>query len=171
MDNRLNFNNIPKEKFNFAKRDGSLHDKKFDTKPISYFKDALNRFKKNKGSIFGFTVVMILFVYAIIGPFCFDKGYLDSYTTKTSVTQNYQYLPPKLAVLEGTGFWDGTKVVSVSEAQYYAYLAQGNESGYEVVVGGKYLEKYESADSAGVKTMYKIRLDKYHAVKTSLKTL
>ena len=52
QDNMANeFRNIPKEKFAFVQKDEKLHDKKFQTKPIGYFKDAYNRFKKNKGSI------------------------------------------------------------------------------------------------------------------------
>lgn len=167
-----NFNmNIPKEKFNFAKREGALHDKKFDTKPISYLRDAFNRFKKNKGSIFGFGVVLFLFLYAIIGPFCFNQDYLKSYETKSSTTQYYQYLPPKLAMFEGTGFWDGTQVVNLSENTYYSYVAMAKEIGLETIVGGKYIEKFEVEDSNGTKTMYKVRLNKYNSIKIIRLTL
>ena len=44
-------NNIPKEKFQFVKQNDTSHDKKLDTKPVSYLKDAFSRFKKNKASI------------------------------------------------------------------------------------------------------------------------
>ena len=33
--------------FEFVQMDESIHDKKFDTKPTTYLKDALKRFLKN----------------------------------------------------------------------------------------------------------------------------
>ena len=42
MDN--NTNNIPIEKFQFATRNDLLHDSKFETKPVSYFQGAFQRF-------------------------------------------------------------------------------------------------------------------------------
>ena len=45
------YTNIPKEKFEFYKRDESIHDKKLETKPVGYFKDAMRRFAKNKSSV------------------------------------------------------------------------------------------------------------------------
>ena len=41
---------ISSEKFVFAGTGNNIHDKKLETKPISYFRDAMNRFAKNKGS-------------------------------------------------------------------------------------------------------------------------
>ena len=41
--------NIPAEKFELANNQDFKHDAKFDTKPVGYFKDALRRFRKNKG--------------------------------------------------------------------------------------------------------------------------
>ena len=46
-----NINNIPAEKFKFANRSDMYHDSKFETKPVSYFKGAFQRFCKNKGAV------------------------------------------------------------------------------------------------------------------------
>ena len=46
-----NIPNIPAEKFQFVSSDKKLHDQKFETKQISYFKDAFHRFCKNKSSV------------------------------------------------------------------------------------------------------------------------
>ena len=54
------FENIPAEKFEFADRRDISHDKKFETKPVGYFQDAFRRFCKNKGSIVGAVVIIIL---------------------------------------------------------------------------------------------------------------
>ena len=48
-----NMNNIPVEKFQFAKRNDLYHDKKLETKPVSYFQGAFRRFAKNKGAVVG----------------------------------------------------------------------------------------------------------------------
>ena len=54
-----NINNIPKDKFVFAKRDDLYRDNKFDTKPVSYFQGAFRRFCKNKGAVVGGIVAFV----------------------------------------------------------------------------------------------------------------
>ena len=63
------YDNIPAEKFQFAKRNDLYHDSKFDTKPVSYFQGAFRRFCKNKGAVVGGIVIAILVLFAIIAPF------------------------------------------------------------------------------------------------------
>ena len=41
QDNNLNYENIPLEKFEFVHDGDRISDKKFEDKPISYFKDCL----------------------------------------------------------------------------------------------------------------------------------
>ena len=47
----MDYNNLPKDKFVFAQREGKIADKKLDTKPVGYLRDAWRRFKKNKSSV------------------------------------------------------------------------------------------------------------------------
>ena len=58
--------NIPADKFKFVSRSGQIHDKKLDTKPVSYFQGAFRRFCKNKGAIVGAIVILCLVLFAII---------------------------------------------------------------------------------------------------------
>ena len=51
---------ISSEKFVFRSHGEKLHDKKLETKPVSYFKDALNRFAKNKASIVATFIIAII---------------------------------------------------------------------------------------------------------------
>ena len=44
-ENTNNIPVIPKEKFEFVNTSEKIHDKKFDDKPIGYFKDAWLRFR------------------------------------------------------------------------------------------------------------------------------
>ena len=91
MADKYQMNNIPKEKFNFASHEGRLHDKKLETKPIGYLKDAWLRFKKNKSSIVGAWIVIFIVIFAIIGPYCFNQNYIKSYETDVDL-RRYQYL-------------------------------------------------------------------------------
>lgn len=52
------YTNIPKEKFEFADARDISHDKKLETKPRSYMRDAFSRFCKNKGSVVGACVIL-----------------------------------------------------------------------------------------------------------------
>ena len=60
---------ISSEKFVLRQNNENLHDNKLQTKPISYFKDALYRFTRNKASIVAAFIIMILVLFAIIVPF------------------------------------------------------------------------------------------------------
>ena len=57
---------ISKEMFEFVQIDKAIHDKKFDTKPIGYFKDAWIRFRKNKSSVAGAIIIALLALGAVM---------------------------------------------------------------------------------------------------------
>lgn len=56
------------EDFRFASRGASLKDKKPETKPVGYFRDAWRRFKKNKASIVALCIIAFLVLFALIAP-------------------------------------------------------------------------------------------------------
>ena len=39
---------IDESEFAVVKREGKVHDKKLDTKPVGYFRDAMSRFARNR---------------------------------------------------------------------------------------------------------------------------
>lgn len=59
---------IPAEKFVFVNKGEKISDKKFDDKPIGYFKDAWNRFRKNKGSILAAYIILAIILFALLAP-------------------------------------------------------------------------------------------------------
>ena len=67
MGDNWNMENIPAEKFRFAQKEDRIHDAKFETKPIGYFKDAWLRFKKNKASIVAACIILFIVLFFIIG--------------------------------------------------------------------------------------------------------
>lgn len=56
------------EDFRFASHGASLKDKKPETKPVGYFRDAWRRFKKNKASIVALCIIAFLVLFALIAP-------------------------------------------------------------------------------------------------------
>ena len=60
----LMLESIPAEKFRFVNQDERIHDKKFDDKPIGYFKDAWIRFKKSKASVVAAIIILLILLYA-----------------------------------------------------------------------------------------------------------
>ena len=65
---KTDYTNIPKEKFEFCQRDESIHDKKLETKPIGYFRDAMGRFARNKSSVVAAIILCLIFLFAVFVP-------------------------------------------------------------------------------------------------------
>ena len=96
---------ISKDDFKLVQADEKIHDQKFETKPTTFLKDCLKRFRKNKSSVVAAFILGILLVMSVVVPVFFKTS--DVHETKTSHPELY-YLEPKL-FNAGTGFWDGTK--------------------------------------------------------------
>ena len=168
--NIFDMNNIPQEKFEFTNSNERLHDKKLETKQMSYFEDVLRRFAKNKSSVVAAFIIAILVLFALIGPFTVNQAYVDSFASQT-ILNRYQYLTPKLGIFEGTGFWDGTKVVEdVSEVRYNTYLAMEQELGRPIIQ--KVIDTKTITDPFGkTKTTYTLRIDTYTSLDCFVRTL
>ena len=87
--------------FELVQQSTKIKDKKLDTKPTTFFKDALKRFMKNKSSVVGAIILTILILLAIFVPM------ISPYDIDT-VKSSEAFLAPKLFEA-GTGFWDGTR--------------------------------------------------------------
>jgi hypothetical protein len=48
----INNNDFRPDDFVFVNKDNVIKDKKLETKPTTFFKDAMRRFVKNKSSVF-----------------------------------------------------------------------------------------------------------------------
>ena len=67
------------EDFRFASREAAIKDKKPETRPVGYFRDAWRRFKKNKASIVALCIIAFLILFAIVVPLIssFDVSFND----------------------------------------------------------------------------------------------
>lgn len=155
----MNIESIPSENLTLALNEENLHDQAFETKPVSYIRDCFNRFCKNKSSIVASVIILIIVLYAIIVPFASSKGYrAQSYSEFSSGFKDarFAYVTPYCELFKGTGFWDGSKDESVSEAVYTTYV--NDDSNHQVA---KLLSTTSTRVGSSVTTSYNIRRDTY----------
>ncbi len=147
-----NINNIPIEKFQFAKRNDLYHDSKFETKPVSYFQGAFKRFSKNKGAVVGGVVIAVLVLFAMLAPFFtpFQPAYYDMV---------YAYVTPKSNLFADSGidFWDGGRQKDTNYIGYIKDVALAAETGREIIKNGEYTVSEDGSS-------YSYRYDTYYGV-------
>lgn len=133
MRNKNIIPEIPAEKFKLVGVDARLHDRKFETKQVSYFRDAFNRFCKNKSSVVAAIIIICLVLYAILVPIFCETNYSRALTDTNYL--NYTKLAPKcqLFIDMGLPFMDGTKSLTLSEANMKYYEAIGAETGNTII--------------------------------------
>lgn len=108
---------IPQDKFSFAHKDESLHDTKFETKPVSFLKDAMRRFAKNKASVVAAALIAIIALFAIFEPI-FDPKNKDTSAIGFEDSFYGDVLPSLGNGVRGSGFWDGSKKVQIQQIEY-----------------------------------------------------
>lgn len=141
------YNDISAEQFQFVDKQDLTHEKTLETKPRSYLADAFSRFCKNKGSIVGACVILVLVLYAILGTAFsqYSVSHRDTY---------FRYALPKSELFANTDFWDGCQKKTLSAATFYYYYYMGEETGHYAVKN----QEYTIDDDK----MYTFRLDSYH---------
>lgn len=155
MDTKT-YDNIPKEKFNFAKKTDIGHDTKLDTKPIGYLHDAFRRFCKNKGAVVAAIIIACLILFALIVPLC------TPYSVKYSDAE-FRSTLPKAKLFENTSFWDGCEEKMLDRYTFIYHYAMGQETGHNAIKN----QKAELMDDG----LYKCRVDSYHSTGAMYKNL
>ncbi len=113
------YEHIPAEKFRFVNEGEKLTDKKFDDKPIGYFKDAWIRFRKNRASVIATVIIVCIVLYAFLTPLLttrFNSRFMDTYYSKKG---------PRNLVLREIGIADGGMNRSFSEKGLIKAIAIG----------------------------------------------
>ncbi len=164
IKNNPQFNSINPSKFQIVQGRTNIHDKAPETKPVSYFKDAWNRFKKNKGSVIATVIIAILVLFAIFAPIFspFTVSYRDA---------RFSFCLPKSNMSEvfGWDFWDGCKEDIMNESKFRYYHSIGAES---VRIAGENAhpviknQEYEvlAYNENGNPISYKVRFDTYNKI-------
>ena len=152
---------ISKEKFVFHNVDERLHDKKLETKPVSYLQDAFRRFARNKASIVATFIIGFLVLFAVFGPM------LTPYQVKDK-DQFYAYCLPRneLFYKSGIHFWDGGQNKELNQKTYDEHRAIEEEIGRKVIMTTpKKVMRTERKQGQQIAVpYYKYRLDTYSVV-------
>lgn len=154
---QMNYDNIPKEKFEFYQRDDSIRDKRLDTKPVGYFRDAMGRFCRNKSSVVAAAIIFMVILFAIFVPIFCENNYTAVPTDPTYLL--YGKLLPKSNLLSWLG-WDGCADETVNKNDYYSRYAIGVETGMSPIKE-VYRADYEDPTSTTSTTYYDIKTDSY----------
>ncbi len=112
-------NNIPKEKFAFVHHGEQISDKKFEDKPIGYFKDAWIRFRKSKASVVAAIIIIGIVLYSVLMPLLITSH------DATFMCSTYAKKPGRITWLRDFGIATGGVDRNANEAGYIKLLAIG----------------------------------------------
>lgn len=118
---------VSKEKFVLV-QNNLQEAEKITTKSISFWQDALRRLKENKIAMFGFWIIVIITLLAILGPmqpivpdnadgspFTYDAApILNDENGKELPKSKIAFLPPRVPGLEKLGIFDGTTKLEIT---------------------------------------------------------
>lgn len=71
---------LTEDDFKFVQKDKKIKDKSFDTKPTTFFKDAMSRFAKSKSAVVAAIIIGILMLLSIIVPVATPYKYNGSFS-------------------------------------------------------------------------------------------
>ena len=94
---------LPESDFQMIQSE-EIHDEKFQTKPIGFFKDAMIRLSKSAVAVTSFTIIVIIILSSLIAPNITGYGYREQNIAAKD-------LPPRIPLLEDIGIADGTRVL------------------------------------------------------------
>ena len=172
---------VPSEKFEFVNSGEKIHDAKFETKPIGYFKDALIRFCKNKASVAAFVIIIFIILFALIVPFTTPKAksqVMDTYYSKKA--------PRSVVLKESLGIMGGAKKLEQNERAFILELAKGVaaefKEGEETISLGASMDSYyqpvtkyayagENVLGVNSNAYYNTKIDAYLSVGFIYKTI
>ena len=167
MSEMKTFRRFPRPQFAFVGDEGRLHDKKLETKPVGYFKDAMIRFCKNKSSVVAAYIILFLVLYAIFVPIFCETTYSRALTDTTYLM--YTKLPPKV---EGMGLaGHGRHRQCYRERGGLQHHARpGQETGLDPVLE-VYRAAYTDPTSSSKTTFYDLKVDNYYRMGMAYLTL
>jgi len=117
--NEQQLQHIDPSKFRFVNEDEKLHDKKFEDKPIGFFKDAWIRFRKSRAAVIAAVIILFIVIFSIVAPFTV-RGYDQSFMVTT-----YSKNPPRITLWRDLGHKTGYMSRSFSARSLMKALSTG----------------------------------------------
>ncbi len=146
MKEQIDLRSIPKDKLVFANIHDKLHDKKFDDKPVGYFKDAWLRFCKNKASVVAAIIIILVVLFSVVCPL------LITTHDNSFMVNMYAKKPARVTWLRDTiGIMDGGTDRSVKESELIRLLAIG--------IGAADADGNDTTLAAGMDTYFQPLMD------------
>ena len=112
-------------------KDVYIQDKPLKTKEIGYYNDSWNRFKKNKGALSAFYIILGILAFVTIGPF------LNPYNlpkTAPNEALRFAYLEPKIQFLENFGIFDGSREIKAGKR--FLHAMENSTFGEGIILSG-----------------------------------
>ena len=114
------YTHIPKEKFAFVHEGERISDKKFEDKPIGYFKAAWIRFRKNRASVVAAIIIILVILYSVVTPLL-----ITTHDNSFMVNQ-YSRKPGRITWLrDSIGILDGGTNREISEPELIRLVSVG----------------------------------------------
>ena len=135
---------LPESDFQMIQSE-EIHDEKFQTKPIGFFKDAMIRLSKSAVAVTSFTIIVIVILSSLIVPNITGYGYREQNIAAKD-------LPPRIPLLEDIGIADGTRVLKNRKKEALSDTSRYPE--------GSVLEIVREFEAKGV-AMVDVKLDAY----------
>jgi oligopeptide transport system permease protein len=151
---------ISDKDFVFVQEKKTIVDVKLQTKPTTFFNDAMKRFVKNKASVIAASLIGFLVSLSVLVPI-FNTNNIEA------AASHQRFLPPRWAGFEDLGIADGTIVYKNIIVDYITNPEQPRPVGYDLsaVVGGSdgleiYEDKINAASEYATGGMLNLRPDK-----------
>ena len=148
------------EDFIFVQEKKTIVDVKLQTKPTTFFNDAMRRFVKNKASVVAASFIGFLVSLSVLVPI-FNSNDI------VAAASYQRFLPPRWAGFENIGISDGTIVYKNIIVDYITNPEQPRPVGYDLsaVVGGSdamdiFEDKINAASEYATGGMLSLRPDK-----------
>ena len=135
---------LPESDFQMIQSE-EIHDEKFQTKPIGFFRDAMIRLSKSAVAVTSFTIIVIIILSSLIVPNITGYGYRQQNIAAKD-------LPPRIPLLEDIGIADGTRVLKNRKKEALSDTSRYPE--------GSVLEIVREFEAKGV-AMVDVKVDAY----------
>ncbi len=118
-DKNMKLNHIDKSRFEFVNHGERISDKKFEDKPVGYFKDAWIRFRKSRAAVIATVIIVLIVLYSLLAPVLIRSH------SSTFMVSTYAKKPGRVVWLRDFGICDGGVKRDFSEKGLVRAVAVG----------------------------------------------